>query len=159
MEPFDETNIHDAPPRHTVHIRQVPLPLPGNARSQWRIMSLLEALSSCRGSAATVEQLHTLVWALQDERNATALAAAWSSTGGTPTFRGYVPDLLPALRLAQHDGLLTQNRNSRQTLTDRGKELLARFRESGGSLGPQQQTIQGLAPINTAAMWRRLGSN
>ena len=55
-----------------VRLRRVALPLEGSERFQWRLAAVLVALSACRGKSATVEQLHTLVWAINDPANASA---------------------------------------------------------------------------------------
>jgi hypothetical protein len=146
------------PPQHSINLSRVPLPLAGNDRYQWRLLSVLVALAVCRGTTATVEQLHTLVWALRDERNAEVLTSAWNrnASGGSP-LRGYEPDLIGTLRVAQADGLINQASNGRQQLTQAGIRLLSAFREAEGSLGTQEAMIASLSPISTAAMWRRLG--
>lgn len=145
-------------PERSINLRRVPLPLAGNDRYPWRMLSTLTALEACRGAAASVEQLHTLVWALRDERNAVVLLSEWHRQAArTSVFRGYEPDLLGTLRVAHSDGLVTQSSTGRQQLTDAGRSLLAEFRESGGSLGRQEDLISTLSPIAAAAMWRRLG--
>lgn len=145
-------------PESSVILRRVPLPLAGNDRYPWRLLSVLVALAACRGATATVEQLHTLVWALRDERNAEALMSAWNRNAPEMSaFRGYEPDLIGTLRVAQADGLIHQASNGRQQLTGAGDMLLSAFRESGGSLGVQETIIVSLSPISAAAMWRRLG--
>lgn len=144
--------------RGSVSLRRVPLPLPGVDRFLWRILSVLAALTACRGSAASVEQLHTLVWALRSEENARTLESAWNGqAAGVSAFRGYEPDLMASLRVAQADGLIRQAGTGRQELTDSGRAVLTAFNEAGGTLGPQQEILYSLSPITAAGMWRSLG--
>ena len=89
---FEELEVPTAP----VRLRRVPLPLNGNERYQWRLMSILIALHACRGKSSTVEQLHSLVWAINDPVNADRFEAAWHNTPLTP-LRGYVAGLLETL--------------------------------------------------------------
>lgn len=146
------------PPQRSINLSRVPLPLAGNDRHQWRLLSILVALAACHATAATVEQLHTLVWAIKDERNAEVFVSAWNrNASGASPLRGYEPDLIGTLRVAQADGLISQASSGRQQLTEAGVTLLSAFREAGGTLGTQETMIASLSPISTAAMWRRLG--
>lgn len=146
-------------PETSINLRRVPQPLAGNDRYPWRLMSILVALRACRGNSATVEQLHTLVWALRDEINAEIFTSEWNRSGSKAApFRGYEPDLLGTLRLAHTDGLVLQASSGRQHLTEAGDALLSAFRETGGSLGEQETAIYNLSPISATVMWRRLGS-
>lgn len=153
---FDETPgaVSDAP----VKVRRVPLPLSGNARYQWRIATVLRALSFCRGKSATLEQLHTLVWALADDQNAAVLEEIWESPKDSRRpFRGYVPRLLETLRVLGVEGLVEQAANGRQKLTEAGAELLASIEGDGIALGEGERFLAQLAPISATELWRRLG--
>lgn len=141
-----------------VRLRFVALPLAGNRRHQWQALMVLSALSRCRGQSATVEQLHTLVWALSDERNATAMVRNWGRTGAL-LFRGYVPDLLQLLRIMQVEDLIAQESAGRQKIAPAGAEVLSGFLSSGGSLGPAGQVLDELTSLSTASMSRNLGGN
>jgi len=141
-----------------VKVRRVPLPLAGNARFQWRIVTVLEALSVCRGRSATVEQLHTLVWALTDDENALVLKQVWEDPRDPRRpFRGYVPRLLETLRVAHVEVLVEQLANGRQRLTEKGAALLEAVERDGIVIGVGERLLSGLAPISSTEMWRRLG--
>lgn len=144
---------------HPVTLRRVPLPLAGSFRYQWRLTAVLVSLAACRGGAASVEQLHTLVWALRDEASALQLRDVWnqSATSSARRLRGYVPGLTQTLLVAQAEGMVEQNTTGRQTITVAGRELIEKFRENDGSLGPQEAILLELAPFAAASMWRRLG--
>jgi hypothetical protein len=152
---FDFDQIES--PSSPVRLRRVPLPLNGNERYQWRLTSVLVALAACRGKSSTVEQLHTLVWAINDPINAERFESAWHGAGTSRGVRGYVTGLLDTLRVAQVEGLVEQAANGRQKLSPRGVEVVDAFRDSGGSLGKGDIAITSLAPISSADMWRRLG--
>lgn len=150
---FDQIESPSSP----VRLRRVPLPLNGNERYQWRLISVLVALAACRGKSATVEQLHTLVWAINDPVNAERFESAWHGATKSRGVRGYVTGLLDTLRVAQVEELVEQAANGRQKLSQRGVEVVRAFREGEGSLGRGDNLITSLAPINSADMWRRLG--
>lgn len=141
-----------------VSVRRVPLPLAGNVRAQWRIVSLLKALSVCRGRSASVEQLHTLTWALSDDENADALEARWKERAGhSRVFRGYTPGLVATLRIAQVEGFVEQAQNGRQKLTASGAAVLVALEGEDAVNLPGAAYLDSLAPISSAEMWRRLG--
>ena len=133
------------------------MPLSASVRHQWRIAAVLIALQLCRGGQATTEQLHTLVWALRDVEGAQILREVWDGSSRRSYVRGYVPGLLQTLRVGQIDGVIEQQSTGRQSLTDRGRDLIDRFRESEGTLGRQEAILAELAPFTAAGMWRRLG--
>lgn len=156
---LEGTEGEAAPAEHPVTLRRVPLPLAGSFRYQWRLSAVLVSLAACRGGAASIEQLHTLVWALRDEESAVQLRDVWNQTATSSArrLRGYVPGLTQTLLVAQAEGLIEQNATGRQTITVAGRELIEKFREHEGSLGPQEAILLELAPFAAASMWRRLG--
>jgi hypothetical protein len=151
-------DVLDAPVS-PVRVRLVPLPLDGNERYQWRLAAVLLALAACRGRSASVEQLHTLVWVMNDPLNADRFEAAWSRHSGGFALRGYVTGLLDTLRVAQVEGLVEQAANGRQKLSDTGTEFVRAFRADGGSLGRGDDVLLAIAPITSTEMWRRLGES
>ena len=141
-----------------VSVRRVPLPLAGNVRVQWRIVSLLKALSVCRGKSASVEQLHTLTWALSDDENARVLEANWIERPDRPeAFRGYTPGLVDTLRIAQVERFVEQAHNGRQKLTVKGAAVLNALGNGDTVNLPGGAFLDTLTPISSAEMWRRLG--
>lgn len=142
-----------------VRLRYAPLPLDGSERFQWRLAAVLLALSACRGRSATVEQLHTLVWALNDPANATALESAWNATDLPRRIHGYVSGLLQTLRVAQVEGLVEQAANGRQKLTEAGISFVSTMRSSNVTLGPGDDFLSSIRPITSTEMWRRIGGH
>jgi hypothetical protein len=153
----EEAALPDEPTRN-VRLRYVPLPLAGNRRHQWQTLLVLSALSKCRASSATVQQLHTLVWALSDELNAESLKRAWA-TPSARIIRGYVPDLLQILRIMQVESLVNQEASGRQKLTPLGQNVLSAFAEHGGQIGKAETLLDALGPFSTTGMARNLGGS
>jgi hypothetical protein len=144
-------------PTTPVRLRRVPLPLEGTERFQWRLAAVLVALAACRGRSATVDQLHTLVWAINDPSNAESLRVAWDGRTPSRPARGYVSGLLQTLRVAQIEGLVQQLANGRQKLTVSGSAFVTEMRVAGLSLGDGDELLTQLSPISSAEMTRRLG--
>lgn len=144
-------------PTAPVRLRRVPLPLDGAERFQWRVAAVLLALSACRGKSASVDQLHTLVWALNDPANAEVLRLAWEGQALSRRARGYVSGLLQTLRIAQVEGFVEQAASGRQKLTDLGIAFVEEIRREGLSLGPGDQLLSQLSPISSTDMARKLG--
>lgn len=144
-------------PLSPVKLSRVPLPLEGSERFQWRLAAVLISLSRCRGKAASVEQLHTLVWAVNDPSNAETLRVAWEGGGASARPRGYVVGLLQTLRVAHVEGLVEQRGNGRQRLTDAGSDFVSAMANEGVDLGAGQSLLTEIAPISSAEMDRRLG--
>lgn len=143
-------------PASPVWLRRVPLPLDGASRHQWRVAAILVALDACRGKSATVEQLHTLVWAINDPLNAEALRLAWDGRSRARRVRGYVSGLLQTLRVAQVEGFIQQANSGRQKLSPTGRDFIRSMRREGLSLGAGDQLLTELSPISSAEMTRRL---
>jgi len=146
-------------PTTPVRLRRVPLPLEGSERFQWRLAAVLLALNACRGKSATVDQLHTLVWAINDPANADILRLAWDGPTPFRRPRGYVSGLLQTLRVAQAEGLVEQLANGRQKLTSAGLALVGEMRNEQFSLGAGDELLSQLTPISSADMARRLGGS
>jgi hypothetical protein len=144
-------------PNSPVRLRRVALPLDGSERFQWRLAAVLLALSACRGRSASVDQLHTLVWAINDPANAEILQRAWDGQTPPRRARGYVTTLLQTLRVAQTEGLVEQALSGRQKLTPRGVAFVKSMREDGVSLGSGDELLLRLSPISSADMTRKLG--
>lgn len=140
-----------------VKLSRVPLPLDGSERFQWRLAAVLIALSACRGKTASVEQLHTLVWAMNDPANAQALRVAWEGETTSLRPRGYVVGLLQTLKVAQVEGLVEQQGNGRQKLTEAGSGFVSTMANAEINFGAGQSLLLELAPISSAEMNRRLG--
>lgn len=145
-------------PTRNILLRYVPLPLPGNRRHQWKTLLVLAALQKCRGSAATLQQLHTLVWALADTSNCERFIQAWQRQGG-PNLRGYVPELVDTLRIMQVESLVQQEKSGRQKLTPLGLEILRSFKEQEGSIGDPDVLLTELGLFSATEMARRLGGS
>lgn len=144
-------------PTTPVRLRRVALPLDGAERFQWRMAAVLVALAACRGRSATVDQLHTLVWAINDPSNATVFREAWEGVTPPRRARGYVSGLLQTLRVAQAEGLVEQATNGRQKLTTKGVAFVEEMRSGGVDLGDGDELLTDLSPISSAEMSRRLG--
>lgn len=148
----------EAHPTATARLRYVPLPLAGAQRYQWKALLVLAALARCRGNSATVPQLHTLVWAISDERNGERFARAWASSGHQQ-FRGYTPDLLQILRVTQAEGLVEQQNSGRQKLTPTGRSILDLLAKEAGSSAIPGTILNSYSPVTTLAMNRFLGGD
>lgn len=146
-------------PTAAVRLRRVALPLQGAERFQWRLAAVVVALSACRAKSASVDQLHTLVWAINDPSNAEILRAAWEGRTPSRRPRGYVSGLLQTLRIAQAEGLVEQQANGRQTLTAAGIQFVAEVRAAEVDLGEGQEFLLSIAPISSAEMDRKLGGS
>jgi hypothetical protein len=121
------------------------------------LAAILISLSKCRGQTASVEQLHTLVWAVNDPSNAETLRLAWEDGSAFVRPRGYVVGLLQALRVAHVEGLVEQQGNGRQKLTEAGIDFVSAMTNEGIDLGAGQSFLTEIAPISSAEMDRRLG--
>jgi hypothetical protein len=152
---FEPVETH---PTTAARLRYVPLPLAGARRYQWKTLLVLAALARCRGHSATVPQIHTLVWAIADNSNAQRFARAWDSTGAG-LFRGYTPDLLQILRVAQAEGLVKQLNSGRQKLTRTGESVLESFTSEGAESEAPGEFLDNYSPITTLAMNRFLGGD
>lgn len=148
-----------APLSEPVHLRRVPLPLTSTFRYQWRLLMVLLSLQASRTGTASIEQLHTLVWAMSDPRNAERLGLVWNRTSSTNAqrLRGYVPGLIDTLRVAHAEDLVTQTSSGREQLSAAGANFLNSYSSAGGQVRPHQQMVIDLGPFTAAGMWRRLG--
>ncbi|MFE6965660.1 hypothetical protein ACFVAJ_11115 [Agromyces sp. NPDC057679] len=144
-------------PTSPVRLRRVPLPLEGAERFQWRLAAVLIALHACRGKSATVDQLHTLVWVINDPANADVVRLAWEGRKPSRRARGYVSGLMQTLRVAHAEGLVEQMANGRQKLSAAGIALVRKMRQEEISLGAGDELLTQLSPISSADMSRRLG--
>ena len=106
------------------------MPLRASQRFEWRLALLLISLDVCRAKSASVEQLHTLVWALSDDENMRQFVEAWNvgTRTGAP-MRGYSSGLVGVVKVALSEGLIEQNSSGRQKLTERGVAVVSAGRQ------------------------------
>lgn len=146
------------PPGGPLTVATVPLPLPGRDRVVWRVASLLLCLDACRGSSATVEQLHVLSWAVRDKHNADALLAVWEGRAGAiRPLRVWNPSLEDTLKLARASELITQRPNGRQALSDSGARVVAAVKATRAAMASERRLLGRLGRLTESAMWERLG--
>jgi hypothetical protein len=158
-ERFDRPHRVRRPlPTGALELAQVPLPLAGRDRIAWRITAVLLALAACWGRSATVEQLHVLSWAVRDERNADALLAVWEQRpGAARLLRAWDAGLDDTLKLARASGLITQQRNGRQKLSESGARVVATIQASGDAMSEERRLLASLGRVTESGMWDRLG--
>jgi hypothetical protein len=158
-ETFDRPHrVRRSTPIDALELAAVPLPLPGRDRISWRVTAILLCLAACRGSSATVEQLHVLSWAVRDEHNADTLLAAWEQRPGvTRPLRAWDPGLDDTLKLARAGGLITQRSNGRQELSASGVRVVAATRYGSGVMDQERGLLASLGRVTTSGMWERLG--
>lgn len=157
-EAFDFRRGNVAPPTTPVASRVVDLPLPGRDRTGWRVSALLLVLYGCHGRSATVEQLHVLLWALRDDRNAIEMWRVWEGAPGAPRIlRAFDPDLDDTLAIARAAGLVDQRPNGRQFLTDLGASVVRRIRDEEGLMESERTLLARLGTVSETSMWKRLG--
>jgi hypothetical protein len=162
--PEDERDVlqfrhHDVVlPTTPVAGRRVGLPLPARDRLGWRLSALVLALFACHGRSATLEQLHVLLWAVRDERNAQEMARVWEGAPGAPRIlRAFDPLLDDTLAVARAAGLVHQRPNGRQVLSEAGVTLAQRIRGDEDLMIKERQVLARLGTISESVMWQRLG--
>ncbi|WP_139210098.1 hypothetical protein [Microlunatus flavus] len=150
--------VRPTEPLTPVASRQTAVPLEGRERIAWRLAALTLVLRSCRGRSATLEQLHVLLWALRDHRNAQVLQQRWEHPDNQNVLRAYDPRLDDTLSLAKAVGLVGQLGTGRIVLSELGGRVADRVRGEEGLMEDERQTLAALGSISEAAMWRRLGT-
>ncbi|BCK68942.1 hypothetical protein Srufu_028950 [Streptomyces libani subsp. rufus] len=154
----DHKGIPGDIPRSPVWAARVPLPVPVRRKASWRVTLVVIALGSCRAKSASIEQLHTLVWALQDKSSMAEFTAAWEGEASLIPLRKYVPTLEDTLSLCRAEDLALESTQGRYKLTGKGSEYLRLINSDLEILGAERSFLTRIRPISGTQMWHRLGS-
>lgn len=135
-----------------------PQPVPGALRPGWRIPTVLMLVRKCRGSKASLEQLHVLNWAIRDPAAMDTFLGFWrGEVDPDEAVVRYEPALNRAIDLAVGLHLLAWNDTKRLVLTEQGNELLTEIDEEDVLI--DEKEFLGALPstITQAGVQRLLG--
>lgn len=71
--------------------------------------------------------------------------------------RAWDPMLDDTIRLAQASGLIVQQQNGRQTLSETGERLIEAIRQGGNAMLMEQRLLASFGRLTESGMWDRLG--
>jgi hypothetical protein len=146
-------------PLSPIEASPVALPVPTRRRAAWRVTMAALILGSCRGKAASIEQLHCLMWAISSEQNMALFLSAWNSNDPRKKpLRRMTPDLADTLAIARAEGLVAEKGKARFVLLPKGEEYLRLIAADDDVLVQEKRFLAGLRPISATRMWERLGS-
>lgn len=155
--PLDGRSRRDSAPATPVASRTTALPLAGRDRTVWRLAALALILSKCRARTASLEQLHVLMWSLRDLRNAEVFRSTWHSGDvSSRILRAFDSLLDDTLMVARATGIVSQNTNGKQVLTEVGSRFVRKI-QTEGLLEAETRLLSDLGSINESGMWARLG--
>lgn len=146
-------------PRSPVEASVVALPVPTPKRAAWRVTMVVLAIGSCRGKAASIEQLHCLMWAISSEKNREQFLSVWESDDPRKQpLRRLSPELGDTLAIARAERLLGEKGKARFTLLPKGVEYLRLINSDDQLLVEEKKFLARLRPISATRMWERLGN-
>lgn len=133
--------------------------LPGDLRAPWRVALLVMLLDHCHGKSATMEQVHSMGWAMLDEKTRALMRAAIAGeTSPDVVLVRYDPAWTRAMDLAVGFGLAEWVPGSgRIRLVEKGKAVAAALRTADEGFVAEREFLDGLM-ITQAMIDRLLGS-
>lgn len=125
--------------------------VPGDLRAPWRLALLVMLLDHCHGKSATMEQVHTMGWAMLDESSRSVMRAAIS--GDIPpdaVLVRYDPAWSRVMDFAVGLGLAEWVPNSgRIRLLERGRSAATALRHADAGFEAERSFLDGLMITQT----------
>lgn len=160
LEPWTTASVGSdlGPAELDVVFRRQPKPVPARLRLAYRTGVLVLVLSQFNRGAASVINLHTVVWALRTARTRQMFRAWWDGRRFSFSSTSRIdPDLQVTLNLALVDGLIVSRREgARVELLEKGWDLANRIAAVDDLLVVEKDFLQGLERLSDASMDRRL---
>jgi hypothetical protein len=121
-----------------------PIPVPAILRPEWRISSLLLALSQCWGNRATRRQLHVLNWAIRTpEARTTFLRVIAGDMRPDEAIVRFDPVVERALQFAVGEVLVSLS-GEYVLLTEKGQEFVKRLTKQKDCMIAEKQFLSSV---------------
>jgi hypothetical protein len=118
-------------------------PVPGELRIGWRLPTLLLIVEKCWGERASWTQMHVMSWSLLQRKSSEQLQQLLAGGRGPEEIVGIDPAVNRTVDIALGEGLL-KLAGQRVTLTDKGRQVIARVREDD-ALRAERDTLDGVS--------------
>ena len=153
---MDRRATNDDPVDAPVVFRQRPRPLLAEHRVSYRLATVVLVLSRFRSTAASLQSLHLISWAIRTRRSRSMLLAWWGGRRFADTITERLdPALTVTLNLAISHGLVRLlPAGQRLQLTEAGAELARTVDETEELLVTEKAFLTELMPLNDARVAR-----